>query len=401
MSLSLEVGAEAVPGYRLVRELGQGGFGTVWEAEAPGGVRVALKFIRLDTAQAGPELRALEVIRNIRHPHLLDIQFAVRREDYLVIAMPLCDRSLWDRLSECRGKDRPGLPPGELRGYMDELAGAVDFLNEPRHPAGDGTLVGVQHRDIKPQNIFLVGGSVRLADFGLAKILQGSVADHSGGLSPNYVAPEMLEGEVSQRTDQYSLAVTYYQLRCGRLPFTGSINEIVFGHLSRPPDLRGLPEDERAVLARALAKRPDDRWPSCREFVRHLPPATQLDIGPTPLATGAEAMASTVSPRRTDRGRGTAGASYAVTGPRDTLAPVSRPGTGDRSGAGGRRAVLPAPGAAPPGPSPCGHRHRVGRPRRHAGAIRFPSNPIRSSGDPDDGPGEVGASDGPGPDGSR
>ena len=181
MSLSLEVGAEAVPGYRLVRELGQGGFGNVWEAEAPGGVRVALKFIRLDTAQAGPELRALEVIRNIRHPHLLDIQFAVRREDYLVIAMPLCDRSLWDRLRECRGKDRPGLPPEELLGYMDELARAVDFLNEPRHPAGDGTLVGVQHRDIKPQNIFLVGGSVRLADFGLAKILEGSVADHSGG----------------------------------------------------------------------------------------------------------------------------------------------------------------------------------------------------------------------------
>ena len=91
MSLNLEAGVEPVAGYTLIRKLGQGGFGEVWEAEAPGGVRVALKFIRLGTAQAGPELRALEVIRNIRHPHLLDVQFAVPVEDCLIVAMPLCD----------------------------------------------------------------------------------------------------------------------------------------------------------------------------------------------------------------------------------------------------------------------------------------------------------------------
>ncbi len=154
MPLHLEIGTEPVAGYRLIRPLGQGGFGVVWEAEAPGGVRVALKFIALGTAQAGPELRALEVIRNIRHPHLLDVQFAVRVEDCLVIAMPLCDESLMDRLHACQAKSHLGLPRDELLGYMDELARAVDFLNEPRHKTGDGGLVGVQHRDIKPHNIF-------------------------------------------------------------------------------------------------------------------------------------------------------------------------------------------------------------------------------------------------------
>ena len=151
-----------------------------------------------------------------------------------------------DRLRECRAQGLPGLPRDELLGYMDELARAVDFLNEPRHQAGDGGLVGVQHRDIKPHNIFLVGGSVRLADFGLAKVLEASSASHTGSMSPHYVAPEVLEGRVSRWTDQYSLAVTYAQLRTGRLPFAGdSIDQVIYAHLHEPPDLSGLPEEER------------------------------------------------------------------------------------------------------------------------------------------------------------
>jgi serine/threonine-protein kinase len=141
---------------------------------------VALKFLRLDLREASVEQRALKVIRNIRHGHLLDVQFATRVGDCLVIAMPLCDQSLLDRLNACRAEGRPGVPRNELLRYMDELARAVDYLNEPRHRAEDGSLVGVQHRDIKPANIFLLGGSVRLADFGLAKVLAATVASTRG-----------------------------------------------------------------------------------------------------------------------------------------------------------------------------------------------------------------------------
>src|SRR4051812_4782026 len=191
MPLHLEAGVEPIAGYILVRPLGRGGFGEVWEAIAPGGVRVALKFIHLESKEAGVEQRALEIIRDIRHPHLLDVQFATRVEDCLVIAMPLCDQSLMDRLHACKAEGLPGLPRDELLGYMEELARAVDFLNEPHQQVSGEVRSGVQHRDIKPHNIFLVGGSVRLADFGLAKVLEADTASHTGCMSPTYVAPEV------------------------------------------------------------------------------------------------------------------------------------------------------------------------------------------------------------------
>src|SRR3954447_10034727 len=280
MPLVLDAGVEPIPGYLLVRPLGRGGFGEVWEATAPGAIRVALKFIRLDTEEAGSEQRALEVIRDIRHPHLLDVQFAIRVDDCLVIAMPLCDENLMQRLGACQARGLPGVPRDELLSYMEELAHAIDFLNEPRLEPGGGGRAGAQHRDIKPHNIFLVGDSVRLADFVLAKILAGSLAGHSGSMSAGYVAPEVIEGRVSQRSDQYSLAVTYAQLRTGQLPFAGdSLNQILYARIRMPPDLGDLPEEERAVVARALEKRPEDRWPNCRAFVLALAEAVHTEGG--------------------------------------------------------------------------------------------------------------------------
>jgi formylglycine-generating enzyme required for sulfatase activity len=277
-SLVLAAGAAPVAGYTLVRLLGRGGFGEVWEARAPGDFHVALKFLRLETREADMEQRALEVIRNLRHGHLLDVQFATRVADCMVIAMPLCDQSLLDRLNACRAAGWPGVPRNELLRYMDELARAVDYLNEPRHRAEDGTLVGVQHRDIKPHNVFLVGGSVRLADFGMAKILAAMVASTRGRMTPSYAAPEVIEGRFSRWSDQYSLAATYCELRTGRPPFEGeNALQIMYAHVNRVPELVGIPIEERKAVARALAKRPEKRWPTCRDFVRALNVAARED----------------------------------------------------------------------------------------------------------------------------
>lgn len=276
MPVKLMEGAEPIPGYRLVRLLGQGGFGQVWESEAPGKMRVALKFIRTDTGHSDLELRAIEAIRDIRHPHLLEMHFCLIVEEYLVIATSLCDKSLLDRFREFTAKGEPGIPLDPLLRYMEETAVAIDFLNGCSHKDASGRTVGIQHRDIKPHNIFLVGDSVKVADFGLAKALEHSVTNHTGAMTPHYAPPEMFKNAVSTTSDQYSLAVSYFQLRTGKLPFSGSVHQIIYAHIHEPPNLADLMPAERSIVARALSKEPTDRWPSCKEFVTALKQACLL-----------------------------------------------------------------------------------------------------------------------------
>ncbi|MBV8314049.1 MAG: serine/threonine protein kinase [Planctomycetaceae bacterium] len=264
-------GAEPVAGYRLVERLGRGAFGEVWKAGGPGGFQVALKFVLL-SGQTGPiEQRALGIIRDIRHPHLLAMFGAWQVDDYLVLAMELAERTLMDRLHEAVAQGHTGIPVPEAVEDLMDAAQGIDYLNESRHPSPEGEgRVGIQHRDIKPQNLLLVGGSVKVADFGLARILRGSQTSHTGSLTPSYAAPEFFQNQTSRHSDQYSLGITYCHLRGGRLPFTGSFAQVMAGHLMRPPDLSMLPPKERDVVARALSKDPDARWSSCRAFAEEL-----------------------------------------------------------------------------------------------------------------------------------
>jgi serine/threonine protein kinase len=266
----IDIPHEPIPGYRLVRRLGKGGFGEVWEAVGPGEFRVALKFISLDGPVGEREVRALQVMKNVRHAHLLALFGAWEVNGRLVVAMELADQTLLDRLHEWMGRGQPGIVGRELLEYMREAAKGIDFLNERRHPGVGGEPVSIQHRDIKPQNLLLVGGTVKVADFGLARLLEDAATSHSGALTPAYAAPEFFKAQTAPQSDQYSLAVTYCHLRGGRLPFVGEAAAMMAGHLHRPPDLLMLPVGERPVVARALAKNPAERWPSCQEFAQAL-----------------------------------------------------------------------------------------------------------------------------------
>src|SRR5207244_597730 len=93
---------------------------------------------------------------------------------------------------------------------------------------------------------------------------------HTGILTVAYAAPEFFRGETSRTSDQYSLAVTYCMLRGGRLPFRGNPAQLMAGHLTGLPDVGMIGEPEAPAVLRALAKEPQARWLTCREFVTAL-----------------------------------------------------------------------------------------------------------------------------------
>src|SRR5205823_5647664 len=126
-------------GYRLLGLLGRGAFGEVWRAEAPGGVLVAVKIIHRTATgeEARREKEALELVKQLRHHHLLSLQAVFSLEDRLLIALELADSNLRGRLHQCQKTGLPGIPPAELLRYFREAAEALDYLHKQK----------VHHRD--------------------------------------------------------------------------------------------------------------------------------------------------------------------------------------------------------------------------------------------------------------
>jgi serine/threonine protein kinase len=238
--------APQVSGYQLIARRGRGGVAEVWEAVSPGSHRVALKLVHLSTDLRSGELRALKITRGIRHPGPLTVHGAWQVEDLLVISMELADRSLWDRFLEANGQGLRGIPRGELLGYLGPVADAIDYLNGSWHTIEGRQGVGIQHRDLKPQNLLLFGDRAKVGDFGMARVMQGYVIGHSGPCTVPYAAPEYFSGRTAPQSDQYALGVTYCHLRGGRVPFPSSTARMAIGHISNAPDLDGLTESARA-----------------------------------------------------------------------------------------------------------------------------------------------------------
>src|SRR5262249_7744431 len=137
----------------------------------------------------------------------------------------------------------------------------------------------------------LIGQGVKVADFGLSCLSDQTGASHPApGLTLAYAAPEVFRRQTSAASDQYSLAVTYCQLRAGRLPFVGSPAVVTHGHLFGTPNLSLLPEAERPIVARALAKEPGQRWPSCQAFIQALAQATAWGSPETIAAVWADVL---------------------------------------------------------------------------------------------------------------
>jgi serine/threonine protein kinase len=265
-----------VAGYRIVERVGSGGMGEVWRAEETGlGDRpVALKL--LPPALAGdPDFRArflreMRVAAAIDHPNIVPIYRAGEDRGLLYLAMRYVHASDLRRVLETEGR----LEPGRALAILHQVARALDAAHAR----------GLVHRDVKPGNILLVppvldgdAEHVYLVDFGLARSDSDDRSIGGGGSflgTPRYAAPEQATGQpVDGRTDGYALGCVLYECLTGRPPFPdGSGEAVLLAHLESPPPrvtaLRpDLPPAIDQVVARALAKAPADRFPTCRALV--------------------------------------------------------------------------------------------------------------------------------------
>src|SRR5262249_52612911 len=147
-------------------------------AQAPGGVNVAVKriFRPLDDESSQRELQSLELIRELRHPFLLQTQAYWSLEDRLVIVMELADDSLADWNRQERKLTGSGISSSELLGYFGEAAEALDYLHS----------MNVIHRDVKPANLLRLKGHAKVADFGLARLMDKQLASATFCGTPLY-----------------------------------------------------------------------------------------------------------------------------------------------------------------------------------------------------------------------
>lgn len=287
-------------GYKLRRRLASDTLADAYEAEAPGGFRIALKVHRqpLVSDDMSRALKSLKIFQQLRHDCLVQVQACWIQpvEERLCVAMDLADCTLRDRLQECQQAASPGeavsgIPPRELWAYFRDAADALDYLHTR----------AIIHRDVKPANILLFNvkrraslagqteapeARAKLDDSGMACQLERHGLEASGGGTPAYMAPEACRNRTCYASDQYSLAASYAELRLGRplFPYT-NLYELVKAHLEETPELAPLSLTERRVLLIALAKKPEERFPNCMAFVTALEKA--LDLAPIRPSSGS------------------------------------------------------------------------------------------------------------------
>ena len=191
-----------IAGYTLEKRIGVGGYGEVWRAIGPGGLPKALKILfgQVDEHRADAELKSLERMRDLRHPFLLSVERIEVFDSRLIVVTELADGCLQDRYAECHAAGGRGIPREELLQYLRDAADALDFMLEQH---------GLQHLDIKPENLLLQGKHVKVGDFGLTKDISHTQISLVGGFTPLFAPPEIFEGTPCPTSDQYSLAIVY------------------------------------------------------------------------------------------------------------------------------------------------------------------------------------------------
>lgn len=286
--------------YRFLSGIGQGGMGTTsryWDIVD--GRPVVIKQPRREFVEKPGFLarfdREVRLMRSLPHPHIVPVIDAGEHAGLPFIVMPFLPGGSLSvrRLRDAEGRPLAN-PPSMLHLWLPGIAAALDHVHAQ----------GAVHRDVKPANIFFDAfWHASLGDFGVAKIVdetagldreQTLTGTHVAVGTEFYMAPETYQPKAvfSGTVDQYALAVVVYEMLCGRRPFTGETAHIIVESTTQPaPPLdrqqRGLPPGLVQAVHRGLAKRPEERFGSCGEFVR----AALADVPPLAPEPGVARLA--------------------------------------------------------------------------------------------------------------
>src|ERR1700692_4482396 len=291
---------ESLGKYEIRRQLGRGAMGTVYEGFDPVIERiVAIKTVRLpevaddETAEEIARFRReAQAAGRLTHPNIVGVFDYGETADLAYIVMEYVDgpplKNLLDK------NERFPLP--RILRIMEDLLAGLQFSHER----------GVVHRDIKPANLMLTkSGQGKIADFGIARIESSSMTQAGTGLgTPAYMSPEQFMGQVvDARSDIYSSGVLLYQLLTGERPFEGSMSAIMHKALNveppRPSDLSvTAPRALDAVVAKAMGKRPEQRFSSADEMARALRMAVEHPEASLDAGAADDAEATMVRPQR-------------------------------------------------------------------------------------------------------
>ena len=312
------IGTEIL-GYRITEHIAEGGMGSVWRAEHPdlGKVR-AIKLLDPMLARDGDLVErfvqeARTQVNLGQHPNIVQVENFSR--DPLAMVMDFVEG---DTLADVVGLKVGPIPLDRALPWIMQILAAVEHAH--------GQLQPVVHRDIKPSNIIVTReGTVRVMDFGIAKVMGGATVTRTGQSmgTAAYMSPEQVKGarDVDARSDIYALGGTFYEMLAGRPPFLGSrdsdndfeIREAQVRH--DPPDPRTfyehIPEAVVQVLLRCLAKLPEDRFQTAVELREAFEAATGwvqsaadgVDAAsvqtPAPVSDPAPAIVAQVTPAPT------------------------------------------------------------------------------------------------------